>query len=144
MAGITENAFINLKNLRSSYWRLLTVPRNGYALVSFLPWALPASGRLRCDLRKSFATLVVVAMAVTLLNSKSKLVTSWKNPSYSGPRLHRVLVIGIANNPTVRADFEDEFARRMTRDGMEATLTGLPLEFASAPLNSSTNATWLG
>jgi hypothetical protein len=59
-------------------------------------------------------------LAITLVYAKSKLITSWKNPAYGGPKLHRILVIGVAKNPSHRADFEDALSQRMTRDGIEA------------------------
>ena len=50
----------------------------------------------------------IVLCGATFANGKStKLVTSWKNPEYSGPRFHRILVLGMSAKPGVRADFED-------------------------------------
>lgn len=55
------------------------------------------------------------------LNAKGvKLLQSWKNPEYSGPRPHRVLVIGMTENPEIRADFEDDLSAAITSDGLEA------------------------
>jgi hypothetical protein len=47
-------------------------------------------------------------------------VASWKNPQYSGPTFHRILVIGMSAKPGVRADFEDVLAKLVARDGVEA------------------------
>ena len=59
--------------------------------------------------------------AATLADGKStKLVTSWKNPEYSGPAFHRILVLGMSAKPGVRADFEDALSKLVTRDGVEA------------------------
>ncbi len=49
-----------------------------------------------------------------------KLVASVKNPSYSGQRFHKVLVIGMSNDPAIRSDFEDAMANKLARDGVEA------------------------
>jgi hypothetical protein len=49
-----------------------------------------------------------------------KLLLSWKNPGYSGQRPHRVLVIGMSENPEIRADFEDDLSAAITNDGLEA------------------------
>jgi hypothetical protein len=53
-------------------------------------------------------------------SSSTKLVMSWKNPKYSGEHFRRILVIGMSANPVVRADFEDAFSAKITRDGFEA------------------------
>ena len=52
--------------------------------------------------------------------SSAKLVSSWKNPKYAGERFHRILVIGMSENPVVRADFERCPLEQLTRDGLEA------------------------
>ncbi len=60
-------------------------------------------------------------MAATLADGKStKLVTSWKNPEYSGQAFHRILVLGMSAKPGVRADFEDALSKLVTREGVEA------------------------
>jgi hypothetical protein len=72
-------------------------------------------------LKKQFLVLVLTLTAATLADGKStKLVTSWKNPEYSGPAFHRILVLGMSTKPGVRADFEDALSRLVTRDGVEA------------------------
>jgi hypothetical protein len=59
--------------------------------------------------------------AATLADGKStKLVASWKNPEYSGPRFRRILVLGMSAKPGVRADFEDALSKLVARDGVEA------------------------
>ena len=54
------------------------------------------------------------------VGKSTKLVASWKNPEYSGPRFHRILVVGMSAKPGVRADFEDALSRLVARDGVEA------------------------
>ena len=72
-------------------------------------------------MKKQFLVLVLTLTAATLADGKStKLVTSWKNPEYSGPAFHRILVLGMSTKPGVRADFEDALSRLVTRDGVEA------------------------
>lgn len=69
------------------------------------------------------ATLLVVFMltASTLAYSAStKLVMSWKNPKYSNEHFKRILVIGMSEDPAIRADFEDDLSAKITRDGFEA------------------------
>ena len=55
-----------------------------------------------------------------LVSAKSvKMVTSWFNPKYQGQEFHKVLVIGVAQDLEVRADFEDEMAAQIARPGIE-------------------------
>jgi hypothetical protein len=70
--------------------------------------------------RRAFLFTVIFLSACTLAYSKSKLVMSWKNPSYSGERFQRILIIGMSDDPVVRLDFEDALAEKLTRDGLEA------------------------
>jgi hypothetical protein len=69
-------------------------------------------------------TILLAAILLTgwilAYSGSTKLVMSWKNPKYSGPHLRRILVIGMSENPTVRADFEDALSTKITRDGLEA------------------------
>ena len=72
-------------------------------------------------MKKRILVFLLVLAAVTLANGKStKLVASWKNPEYSGPRFHRILVLGMSAKPGVRADFEDALSKLVARDGVEA------------------------
>lgn len=72
-------------------------------------------------MKKSTLVLAVVVTVAILANGKStKLVASWKNPEYSGPRFHRILVLGMSAKPGVRADFEDALSKLIERDGFEA------------------------
>jgi hypothetical protein len=72
-------------------------------------------------------TIVAAALILALAfcappasNAKGvKLLQSWKNPDYSGQRPHRVLVIGMTENPEIRADFEDDLSTAITKDGLE-------------------------
>ena len=72
-------------------------------------------------MRKLTLVVAVVAAVATLADGRStKLVASWKNPEYSGPRFHRILVLGMSAKPGVRADFEDALSKLVARDGVEA------------------------
>lgn len=67
----------------------------------------------------------ILAIAIFLLLSaiagfSTKLVTSWKNPNYSGKRFVKILVLGVSQNPSVRADFEDALSQKVSRSGVEA------------------------
>ena len=64
-----------------------------------------------------FCTLVVLPVA----NAKGvKLLVSWRNSDYSGPKPHRILVIGMSENPEIRADFEDDLSSAIANDSLEA------------------------
>ena len=75
-------------------------------------------------LRHGLAAGLLAALLLTAWipahSASTKLVTSWKNPKYSGQHFRRILVIGMSENPTVRADFEDALSTKITRDGFEA------------------------
>lgn len=59
-------------------------------------------------------------LALTAASGKSiKIITSWFNPTYQGQAFHKVLVIGVAQNLKVRADFEDEMAAQIARAGIQ-------------------------
>jgi hypothetical protein len=63
-----------------------------------------------------FCALAILPVANA---AAAKLIVSWKNPTYSGPKPHRVLVIGMSGNPEVRADFEDDLSTAIKSDGLE-------------------------
>ena len=59
-------------------------------------------------------------LALTVADGKSiKMVTSWFNPEYKEQTFHKILVIGVAQNLKVRADFEDEIAAQIARPGTQ-------------------------
>ncbi len=73
-----------------------------------------------------FATALIWVLAFCALsilpiaNARAvKLLVSWKNPTYSGQKPHRLLVLGMSENPEVRADFEDDLSAAIARDGLE-------------------------
>jgi|HubBroStandDraft_6_1064221.scaffolds.fasta_scaffold198411_2 hypothetical protein len=65
--------------------------------------------------------LALCALAsLPVANAKAvKLLMSWKNPAYSGQKPHRILVIGMSENPEIRADFEDDLSSAIERNGLE-------------------------
>ncbi len=63
---------------------------------------------------------VVLWLLVCAAGAKSaKIVTSWFNPEYHGQKFHKVLVIGVAQDTAVRADFEDAMAAEIKREALE-------------------------
>jgi hypothetical protein len=74
-------------------------------LAAALIWAL------------AFCSLAILPVA----NAKAvKLLMSWKNPDYSGQKPHQILVIGMSENPEIRADFEDDLSSAIGNNGLEA------------------------
>src|SRR6516164_3277749 len=71
-------------------------------------------------LSRSIVVSIFLWTALTAVSARSfKMVTSWFNPKYEGQAFHKVLVIGVAQNLEVRADFEDEMASVIARPGIE-------------------------
>ena len=57
---------------------------------------------------------IVLAAASLLVGKSSKLIASWRNPSYApAKKFHRVLAMGFSNKMEVRADFEDALAAEL-------------------------------
>jgi hypothetical protein len=69
---------------------------------------------------RSMIPFVFMCAVLATSNGKSvKMITSWFNPNYEGHAFHKILVIGVAQNLEVRADFEDEMAAQVARPGIE-------------------------
>jgi len=69
---------------------------------------------------RSSLLILFMSAAITVASGKAvKMVTSWLNPKYEGQTFHKILVIGVARNPEVRADFEDEMAAQIARPGIQ-------------------------
>jgi hypothetical protein len=73
--------------------------------------------------RQLFSRSIVLSVflfALTAASGKSlKMVTSWFNPNYEGQKFHKILVIGVAQDLKVRADFEDGMAAQIGRPGIQ-------------------------
>jgi len=71
--------------------------------------------------RKALVIAVFFAAVMVAIGKPSKLVMSWKDPSYSpDKKLHRILALGLSNKTAVRADFEDALAAQLGGAGFEA------------------------
>jgi hypothetical protein len=71
----------------------------------------------------SLLTIGLMVSHIAVSGKSIKMVTSWFNPKYEGQTFHKILVIGVAQNLEVRADFEDGMAAQLARPGME-TIAG--------------------
>ncbi len=62
-----------------------------------------------------FAMAIAVLLTASAIGNcnSAKLVASVKNPSYSGHRFKKVLVIGMSDDPAIRSDFEDALANKL-------------------------------
>jgi hypothetical protein len=79
-------------------------------------------GQLPKQLMRKVLVVVIVLVATALVSGKSsKMVMSWRNPSYSPEKkFHRVLALGLSNKTEIRADFEDALAAELGSKGLEA------------------------
>jgi hypothetical protein len=69
--------------------------------------------------RSAFLTIFLLTVFAAISAKSIKIVTSWFNPKYEGQTFHKVLVIGVAQDLEVRADFEDDMAAKISRPGIE-------------------------
>jgi len=73
----------------------------------------------RLVFRSAFLSFFLLAVLAAIGGKSVKMISSWFNPNYEGQRFHKILVIGVAQNLEVRADFEDEMAAQIARPGIE-------------------------
>ncbi|HTS55518.1 MAG TPA: hypothetical protein VMH26_19785 [Burkholderiales bacterium] len=71
---------------------------------------------------RSGATAFAVGLAFMLLGScaSTSMVSSKKNPAYTGPELKRLIVIGATSDARVRRAFENEFVAKLKAAGVAA------------------------
>jgi len=87
--------------------------------VHFASTSRDGASRLFHGLFARSTLFSILLLALTAASGKSiKIVTSWFNPTYQGQVFHKILVIGVAENLRVRADFEDEMAAQIARVGI--------------------------
>jgi hypothetical protein len=65
----------------------------------------------------SFVLLAAVLTACTT----AKPTMEWRDQSYSGGPFDNILIVGIANQVTVRRTFENTFVERLAEDNIKAT-----------------------
>lgn len=89
-----------------------------------MPLTTNSGHRSLSSLRRLLSCAIVLSVfllvALIMVDGKSiKMVASWFNPKYAGQAFQKVLVIGVAQNAEVRADFEDGMASQIARPGMQ-------------------------
>jgi len=65
------------------------------------------------------AALAVIALAPGC-GPSTKIMHSWAEPSFQTNSIKKIMVIGVAQNATIRRVFEDEFAAALGRQGVQA------------------------
>jgi hypothetical protein len=66
---------------------------------------------------RSFLILGLLALAGC---ASTSLTNQWRSPSYSGPPIKKVLVVGVTKQPGPRRVFEDEFSAALKAAGVNA------------------------
>jgi len=68
------------------------------------------------------AWLAEIALFALLLGScaSTSMVSSQRNPAYTGPALKQLIVMGVSSDPAVRRAFEDEFVLKLKAAGISA------------------------
>src|SRR6516165_11464488 len=69
--------------------------------------------------RSALLSFFLLTVLTVISGKSAKMISSWFNPNYEGQKFHKILVIGVAQNLEVRADFEDEMAAQIARPGIE-------------------------
>ena len=71
---------------------------------------------------KKRAILVLAILGVVAVSGakSTKLVVTWKNPSYAGGSFKNILVLAMNGKASSRADFEDQMVTEITRPGIQA------------------------
>jgi hypothetical protein len=73
----------------------------------------------RLVFRPALLNIFLLAGLAAISGKSTQIINSWFNRNYEGQTFHKILVIGVAQNLEVRADFEDEMAAQIARPGIE-------------------------
>jgi hypothetical protein len=115
MRFATEEEMTRKTRVRSSFSFLASVPvqQNESMTITFQYFTR------RLAFRSGLLIFFLLAVLAVSSGKSVKMVTSWFNPKYEGQKFHKILVIGVAQNLEVRADFEDAMAAQIKRPGIE-------------------------
>jgi hypothetical protein len=89
----------------------VSIPQDEYMTFSYFT--------SRHVFRSALLFFFLLAVLAASSGKSVKMITSWFNPNYEGQTFHKILVIGVAQNLEVRADFEDKMAAQIARPGIE-------------------------
>lgn len=67
-----------------------------------------------------YLSLAAIALLISACSSSTKLVQSWQEPTFAGPPVKKVLIMGLFHDPLNRRFFEDEFAAKFSDAGVQA------------------------
>jgi len=70
--------------------------------------------------KKIFFGLLISIFLFATGCATTHILSAWKNPEYEAGKIKKVVVIGVFRRPTLRRFFEDEFARRLKAENIEA------------------------
>lgn len=76
--------------------------------------------------------LCVLAGALLTSCSSTSMVSHWRDPGYSGGKMQKVLVMGVAANPSMRRQFEDSFSKVLTRRKIQTVSSYVPFPEAAS------------
>ena len=78
----------------------------------------PRTQQGKNEMKPSYrALLLLTAMLLAACSSSTKLVTRWHDTQYQGPKLEKVLVIGVFADDLMRRMFEDQFVAELQAMG---------------------------
>ena len=81
----------------------------------------------------SRALLGIALLAGLSACVSTSLIDRWKDPGFSGPTLHKALVVGVQKDQGRRRVWEDGMVSALTHEGVQATPSNLsPPETAKA------------
>ncbi|MBW2960746.1 hypothetical protein [Mesonia aestuariivivens] len=74
---------------------------------------------MRIPRQLSFLNLTVLVLIIISCSS-TKQVSNWRKPASEDVKLHKVLVLGMTNNVTIREHFEQQLTATLLKNGINA------------------------
>jgi len=65
-------------------------------------------------------TFVLLSVALVAGCASTRLINTWQEPKFSGPKLTSIMVIDVNAEAGIRRTFEDEFVRQLSAKGVRA------------------------
>jgi hypothetical protein len=75
---------------------------------------------MRLAMSTSIRTLMATVLLLGLAACSTSIVERWKDPAFSGPPLHKVLVVSVQRDQGRRRLWEDAMVAALTKHGIEA------------------------
>jgi len=67
-----------------------------------------------------FPTLSIIVLCLLISCASTKVTGEWKDPNFEAKKFNKIMIIGIAKQPTQRIAYEDEFVRQLKAAGVMA------------------------